>query len=178
MQIEYGTYTKPYIAVKPVSYTGHKYFKGAWRMTNAVHSWSWNGFEGTKAEVEVYGIGEYAELFVNGKKAGRKKLKKNNAIFKTTYQPGTLSAKVYKSDGSLWGEDSLQTAGNETHLRVWAETSTLKSDGQDLCYINIELTDDHGELKPAVDMAVTVKVEGEAAELAALGSASIMVPKK
>lgn len=34
MQIEYGTYTKPYIAVKPVSYTGHKYFKGAWRMTN------------------------------------------------------------------------------------------------------------------------------------------------
>lgn len=37
MQIEYGTYTRPYITVKPVSLTGHKYFKGAWRMTNAIH---------------------------------------------------------------------------------------------------------------------------------------------
>lgn len=171
MQIEYGTYTRPYIAVKPVSYTGHKYFKGAWRMTNAVSSWSWNGFEGTKAEVEVYGIGEYVELFVNGKSAGKKKLKKNKAIFKTAYQPGTLTAKVYKSDGTLWGEDSLQTAGNETRLRVWAEKTALKADGQDLCYINIELTDNDGELKPAADVAVHVKVEGEAAELAALGSA-------
>ena len=171
MQIEYGTYTRPYIAVKPVSYTGHTYFKGAWRMTNAIHSWSWNGFEGTKAEVEVYGIGKYAELFINGKSIGKKKLKKKKAIFKTAYQPGTLAAKVYKSDGTLWGEDSLQTAGNETRLRVWAEKTTLKADGQDLCYINIELTDNNGELKPAADITVHVKVEGEAAELAALGSA-------
>lgn len=171
MQIEYGTYTKPYIAVKPVSYTGHKYFKGAWRMTNAIHSWSWNGYEGTKAEVEVYGIGETAELFVNGKSVGKKKLKKNKAIFKTVYQPGTICAKVYKKDHSLWGEDSMQTAGNETRLKVWAEQPVIRADGQDLCFVNIELTDKNGELKPAKDLSVTVKVEGDSAALAALGSA-------
>lgn len=171
MQIEYGTYGKPYIAVKPVSYSGKKYFKGAWRMTNAIHSWSWHGFEGKKAEVEVYGIGAYAELFVNGKSIGKKKLKKNKAIFKTTYQPGTVSAKVFSAANRLWGEDSLHTAGKETRLKVWAEKDVLKADGQDLCYINIELTDKNGMLKPAKDMDIQVQVKGDAAILAALGSA-------
>lgn len=171
MQIEYGTYSKPYIAVKPVSYAGKKYFKGAWRMTNAIHSWSWHGFEGKKAEVEVYGIGAWAELFVNGRSVGKKKLKKNRAIFKTTYQPGNISAKVFNAGGSLWGEDSLHTAGTETQLKVWAEKNVLNADGQDLCYINIELTDKNGELKPAKDMDIQIQVDGDAAILAALGSA-------
>ncbi len=171
MQIEYGTYCKPYIAVKPVSLSGHKYFKGAWRMTNAIHSWSWNGFEGKKAEIEVYGIGEFAELFLNGRSLGRKALKKNKAIFKTTYQPGTLMVHVYGANGKLWGEDILRTAGAETQLKVWAERTEIAAGEQDLCYINIELTDGAGELKPAQDREVQVKVEGAAAALAALGSA-------
>lgn len=171
MQIEYGTYQKPYIAVKPVSLSGHKYFKGAWRMTNAVHSWSWNGFEGNKAEIEVYGIGAYAELFLNGKSLGRKSLKKNKAIFKTSYQPGTLQAKVYNADNRLWGEDTLRTSGTETQLKVWAEKTEMSAGEQDLCYINIELTDAEDNLKPAKDMDVQVRIEGSAATLAALGSA-------
>lgn len=171
MQIEFGTYTKPYLAVKPVSMTGHKYFKGAWRMTNAVHSWSWNGFEGTKAEVEVYGIGAYAELIVNGKSIGKKKLKKNKAIFKTVYTPGTICAKVYNADKTLWGEDQLTTAGNDTKLSVQAEKTVLRADTQDLCFINIELTDSNGELKPARDLDIRVQVEGNAVTLAGLGSA-------
>ena len=171
MQIEYGTYTRPYIAVKPVSMTGHKYFKGAWRMTNAIHSWSWNGFEGTKAEVEVYGLGQYAELYLDGKCIGKKKLKKNKAIFKTTYQPGTLTAKVYRADKTLWGEDTISTAGNETRLSVQVEKTVLCADGQDLCYLTISLTDAKGELKPAKDLDVQVKVEGDCVTLAGLGSA-------
>lgn len=171
MQIEYGTYTRAYIAVKPVSMTGHKYFKGAWRMTNAIHSWSWNGFEGTKAEVEVYGLGQYAELYLNGKCIGKKKLKKNKAIFKTTYQPGTLTAKVYRADKTLWGEDALTTAGNETRLSVQAEKTVLCADGQDLCYLNISLTDAKGKLKPAKDADIQVQVEGDCVTLAGLGSA-------
>lgn len=171
MQIEYGTYTSPYIAVKPVSLSGHKYFKGAWRMTNAVHSWSWNGFEGAKAEVEVYGIGAYAELFVNGKSVGKKKLKKNKAIFKTVYAPGSICAKVYNPDKTLWGEDRLCTAGAETQLTVEAEETVLRADGQDLCFLNICLTDAKGELKPAKDLDVWVQVDGDAVVLAGLGSA-------
>ena len=56
-------------------------------------------------------------------------------------------------------------------LAAKGEVSVFRRGHSDSRYVNIELTDDHGELKPAVDMAVTVKVEGEAAELAALGSA-------
>ncbi len=171
MQIEYGTYTRPYIAVKPVSLTGHKYFKGAWRMTNAIHSWSWNGFEGAKAEVEVYGLGQYAELYLNGKLIGKKKLKKNKAIFKTVYQPGTLTAKVYRADKTLWGEDALSTAGNKTQLSVKVDKTVLHADGQDLCYLTISLTDDKGELKPAKDLDIQVQVDGSCITLVGLGSA-------
>lgn len=37
--------------------------------------------------------------------------------------------------------------------------------------MNIELTDQNGELKPAKDLSVSVKVDGDGAELAAFGSA-------
>ena len=56
-------------------------------------------------------------------------------------------------------------------LAAKGQVSIFRRGHSDSRYVNIELTDDHGELKPAVDMTVTVKVEGEAAELAALGSA-------
>ena len=78
---------------------------------------------------------------------------------------------VYGANGKLWGEDILRTAGAETQLKVWAERTEIAAGEQDLCYINIELTDGAGELKPAQDREVQVKVEGAAAALAALGSA-------
>lgn len=56
-------------------------------------------------------------------------------------------------------------------LAAKGQVSIFRRGHSDSRYVNIELTEDHGELKPAVDMTVTVKVEGEAAELAALGSA-------
>lgn len=139
-------------------------------MTNVIHSWSWNGFEGTKAEVEVYGLGQYAELYLDGKCIGKKKLKKNKAIFKTTYRPGTLTAKVYRADKTLWGEDTLTTAENETRLSVQAEKTALCADGQDLCYLNISLTDATGKLKPAKDIDIQVQVEGDCITLAGLES--------
>ncbi len=170
MQIAYGLWKKPYLAVKPVSMAGKQYYHGAWRMTNALHSWSWQGYEGNKTEAEVYGLGDTAELFLNGKSLGKKKMKSNKAIFHVTYKPGTLTAKVYQN-GALWGEDTLVTATREVILRAKAERTEMQANGQDLCYIDIELTDSKGELQPGVEKMVTVSVEGEGAELAAVGSA-------
>ena len=39
----------PIIAVRPVKYTGEKHSPSAWKMTNAIESWSWRGYEGEKA---------------------------------------------------------------------------------------------------------------------------------
>lgn len=64
-----------------------------------------------------------------------------------------------------------RTIREVVELAPKGEVSVFRRGHSDSRYVNIELTEDHGELKPAVDMTVTVKVEGEAAELAALGSA-------
>ena len=45
---------RPVIAVRPVNHTGEKHSPSAWKMTNAIESWSWDGCEGKTAEVEVY----------------------------------------------------------------------------------------------------------------------------
>lgn len=44
-------------------------------------------------------------------------------------------------------------------LAAKGQVSIFRRGHSDSRYVNIELTEDHGELKPAVDMTVTVKVE-------------------
>ncbi len=171
MQIEYGTYTKPYISVRPVTYAGHKHTQGAWRMTDAVRSWSWQGCEGEMATVEVYADAAKAELFLNGKSCGKKALKAMRTKFKVKYCPGELAVNTYDKEGRLVGKDSLVTASNTTMLEVKTEKTKLKANGQDLAYLTISLTDEGGNIKPAADMRVTLKIDGEAVSLAGLGSA-------
>ena len=65
----------PYIAVCPVNHTGEKHSPSAWKMSNAIPSWSWRGCAGKPANVEVYARGRSVELLVNGKSVGRKELK-------------------------------------------------------------------------------------------------------
>ena len=43
----------PFIAVKPVYQRG-RHSPSAWKMTDAIESWSWKGCEGMKAVLEVY----------------------------------------------------------------------------------------------------------------------------
>lgn len=171
MQICNGTYKNAYIGVAPVNYVGKKYQRGGWRFNNYIHSWSWQGYEGVKTTVEVYGKGVKAELFLNGKSLGTKKIEKNIAKFSVKYAPGTLSAKVYDANGNVWGEDKLITSGNETVMNVSVDKKTLNANGQDLSYVFIEMQDANGTYKPCIDKDVTVTIEGDAVTLQGLGSA-------
>lgn len=54
MQIVWGLRKKPFIGVRPVNHAKEEPSKGAWQFTNAIDSWSWQGYEGKKATVEVY----------------------------------------------------------------------------------------------------------------------------
>ncbi len=167
--IVWGQYVKPYIAVRPLNHSGEEYTVGKWRLTDAIHSWSWNGCEGKEAEIEVYGNGDEIELFKDGISLGRKQFEDCRAFFKTEYSPGTLKAVMYK-DGKETETDMLTTAGAETVLNVEAEDTVIKSDG-DVTWLNISLTDKSGIVKPLEEKKITVSVTG-AAQLKGLGSAN------
>lgn len=170
MQICNGTYKNAYIGVAPVNYVGKKYQRGGWRLNNYIHSWSWQGCEGVKTTVEVYGKGVKAELFLDGKSLGKKTMKKNIATFAVKYRPGTLTAKVYDEKGNVWGEDKLVTSGNETIMNVSVDKKVLSANGQDLSYVFIEMQDKNGTYKPVVDKEVTVTIDGDAVTLQGFGS--------
>ena len=86
----------PYIAVCPVNHTGDRHSPSAWKMTNAMPSWSWTGCEGRKANVEVYARAARVELVLNGHTVGSKTLKNDClARFSIPYESGTLEAVSY-----------------------------------------------------------------------------------
>jgi beta-galactosidase len=114
------------------------------------------------------------ELFLNGKSLGKKPAgdrRDFKAVFKTTYQPGELTAVSYAKDRKEIGRTMLRTAGPALQLHAHSETAALKADGADLAYINIELADKDGIVKPLADRKVTVRVEG-AGSLLGFGSAA------
>jgi beta-galactosidase len=173
-QIVWGLRKEPFIAVQPVNHYGEKPSKSVWRGSNAIDSWTWNGYEGKGAVVEVYADGDKVELFLNGKSLGEKPAGDHHnfkAVFKTTYQPGELTAVSYAKDGKEIGYTTLKTASQHLHLHVHPEVSKLRADGADLAYVNIMLADENGIVKPLVDRKVTVHVEG-AGLLMGFGSAN------
>ena len=158
----------PYIAVCPVNHTGDRHSPSAWKMTNAMPSWSWTGCEGRKANVEVYARAARVELVLNGHTVGSKTLKKDClARFSIPYESGTLEAVSYDAADHEIGRCKLQSAGGTTRLTLDAEEPTVKPGH--LCYIRLRYTDENGITKPLVRGNIQVQVRG--GTLVGLGSA-------
>lgn len=158
----------PYIAVCPVNHTGDRHSPSAWKMTNAMPSWSWTGCEERKANVEVYARAARVELVLNGHTVGSKTLKNDClARFSIPYESGTLEAVSYDAADHEMGRCKLQSAGGTTRLTLDAEEPTVKPGH--LCYIRLRYTDENGITKPLARGSIQVQVRG--GTLVGLGSA-------
>ena len=158
----------PVIAVQPVNHTGEKHSPSAWKMTNALESWSFRGCEGYRAEIEVYARAASVELLINGKSVGKKVLKNTcRTHFHTAYENGEIMAISYDHSGKEIARSSLMTAGEETVLKATPD-QTETAQGR-LCFIRLKYTDLNGVIKPLERHRVRVTVTG--GQLMALGSA-------
>ena len=162
----------PYIAVRPVNHAGEKHSPAAWKMTNAMDSWSWRGCEGRRALVEVYARAEKVALLLNGRRVGVKRMK-NTCLchFRIPYENGELTAISYDGAGQELGRRSLVTAGEETVLAIEAET---QPEAGRLCWIRLRYTDHGGVTKPMERNRIQVEVRG--GRLMGLGSACPYYP--
>ena len=158
----------PYIAVCPVNHTGDRHSPSAWKMTNAMPSWSWTGCEGKKASIEVYARAARVELWLNGRIVGRKALKNDClAKFSVPYEPGRLEAVSYNAQGCELGRCTLTTAGQQTQITAGPEQSSVQAGH--LCYIRLRYTDETGITKPLARGNIKVEVDG--GTLVGLGNA-------
>lgn len=155
----------PLMAVRPLHMKG-KPSPSAWKMSDALNSWTFPGCEGETAEVEVYTRDTVVRLFVNDKQVGAKRAKNGRVTFKTPYHPGVITAKTYNRQGHKVGEISLHTAGDETQISLLPET---KAYANRLLYVPIKYTDAQGLDKPTERGRIHVQVEG--GKLVALGHA-------
>lgn len=158
----------PRIAVCPVNHTTDKHSPSAWKMSNALESWSWEGCDGMPADVEVYARADSVSLYTNGRFIEKKKLGKDCvARFRCKYRKGKVEAVSYDAHGKEIGRCVLRSAGPETHLRALAEQPAVKSGS--LAFVRLKYTDGAGITKPLC--RGTLKVEVSGGKLLGFGSA-------
>ena len=147
------------MGVVPVDHTDSPHSPSAWKMSNALESWSWNGCEGRAAKVEVYARAHHVSLYVNGKCVGTNEMKKNCiTTFRTTYEPGELKAVSFNAEDKKIAECVLHTAGDETMLTLEPEQTSVKEN--DLLYVRMKYTDNEGTVKPLARGEIRVKAQG------------------
>ena len=138
--------------------------------------WNWAGREGETTPVFVYTSYPSAELFVNGVSQGIRSfatsdgstpclgesaMKRFRLMWNdVTYQPGEIRVVAYDSVGNKADEKVVRTAGKASAIRLTPDRTTLKADGEDICFVNVSLVDKEGNPVPTDNRLVKVKVRG------------------
>ena len=158
-------------------------YRSQWNKADAtlhmLPHWNWEGREGETTPVFVYTSYPCAELFVNGVSQGRrtfaepdgqtpclgeKAMKRFRLMWDDVeYQPGELKVVAYNNEGQAVAEKTIRTAGKASAIRLTPDKNVLKADGEDLCFINVSLTDKDGNPVPCDSRLVKVKVSGAGA---------------
>lgn len=141
-------------------------YQARWRpdlpMAHILPHWNWAERIGQITPVHVYTSGDEAELFLNGKSLGRKKLGQFQYRFRwddVVYQPGELKVITYKN-GKVWAEDVVKTTDSPSQILMKADRSLIKADGQDLSFITVTIADKNGSMVPRSKNRINFEISG------------------
>ena len=169
-----------YMAVRePDGYHG-KIHLTAWSVWPTWESWNWFGnrdpkgaivssWEGKPIDVEVYTKASEVKLYLNDEFIGTKAVSRDTeykAVFTVPYEPGKLRAEAGGKSVTL------STAGEPARLRLSADRQIITADGQDLCYITVEVVDREGNVCPDAAIPCEAVVKGQG-QLLAFASADL-----
>jgi beta-galactosidase len=120
---------------------------------------TWTKGQGVK--VMVYTNADSVELFLNGTSQGSKTMTATTGHLQWSvpFATGTLQAKATKG-GAVVAMDTVQTAGAAAKLAVSADRSSIKADGRDLVYVEVDVGDAQGILVPKATNTIAVSVTG------------------
>jgi beta-galactosidase len=92
------------------------------------------------------------------------------AVWQVPYQPGILKA-VGVTGKKQVNTSELKTAGDPVQIKLTADRSKIKADGQDLSYITVELADSNGIRNHKAENLVSFDIEGPGS-IVAVGNAN------
>lgn len=120
--------------------------------------WNWN--IGENVRVMAHTNCSEAELFLNGKSMGRKKVHKYDmADWEIEFEPGTLSMIGYR-DGQEVCCDKIKTAGKAVRLIAKPHRDFIYSGCYDAVAVNVYAVDCDGVPIPDADMLVEFETDG------------------
>jgi beta-galactosidase len=141
-------------------------YQSHWRpdlpLAHILPHWNWPERIGGITPVHVFTSGDEAELFLNGKSLGRKKKGEYEYRLRwddVRYEPGKLKVIAYKN-GRKWAEDTVETTGKATRLLADTDRETIRSDGKDLAFITVQVTDNKKRLVPFSDNLIGFSIDG------------------
>lgn len=167
-QIVFGERRDPYIAVDYPWNCGKTLIHGMWETFSACSGWSWDGWEGKPVRVNVFGAGDSFRLLLNGREAGSGELKEFKGYADIPYEPGELTA-VTLADGKETGRFTIRSAEGPVHLELKPDRTEIRADDTDLCYVEILLKAENGEVSHMTEKLIRAAITG-CGELLALGT--------
>jgi beta-galactosidase len=155
-------YRKSLWTTEPVMYIGAsiKTDRPGRRGYRAEPHWNWTA--GDSLRVTGFTNAEEAELFLNGKSLGRKRLAESGQkvlSWELLYQPGELSVKGY-AKGAEVSSAILRTASAPVAISATIDRSSLPADKNAVAHVTIQVVDENGLPVYAAENELEIKIEG------------------
>jgi len=138
-------------------------YQSEWTKKNVLHLFPhWNWKEGHNVDVwAYYNNADEVELFLNGKSVGVRSKKGDDlhVMWRIPFHAGTLKA-ISRKDGKTVLERTIKTAGPPAALKLSADRTTIKADGNDLSFVTVDITDANGVLSPNANNEIQFSLKG------------------
>ncbi|MGY5356161.1 glycoside hydrolase family 2 TIM barrel-domain containing protein [Wenyingzhuangia sp. IMCC45467] len=133
-----------------------------WGWSEETLSWTFPDMIGKEMKINVYSRAPKVLLYLNDKLIGEQITNSQyKAQFKVNYKEGVLKA-VAVENGKEIATTVLKTIGEPSALKLTADKTVLKANGQSLSYVLVELVDDQGNVVVDDFRQISVKSQGVA----------------
>jgi beta-galactosidase len=138
-------------------------YQSEWTKKDVLHIFPhWNWKTGQTVDVwAYYNNADEVELFVNGKSVGKRAKKGDDlhVMWRIPFEAGSLKA-VSRKNGKMVLEKEIKTAGDPSRLKVTADRTTIKADGNDLSFVTVDILDAGGILVPNANNEIHFSLKG------------------
>jgi hypothetical protein len=126
-------------------------------MVHVLPHWNWSS--GKTVEVWAYSNCDTVELFLNGVSQGVKNVGSSTHLaWNVAWKEGTLQVKGTKGGTVVY--DQVTTAGSAAKVQLKPDRKSITADGNDLVYIETDITDNNGVIVPTAENKVDFSISG------------------
>ncbi|MDR1278254.1 MAG: DUF4982 domain-containing protein [Treponema sp.] len=139
------------------------YVRGRWSFPKVASHLNFDHFRHETVTAVVFTNCDEAELWINGKKFGRRKPGDfENGIIEWTfeYAPGEMKIIGYR-DGNVACSQTLKTAGAPRRILLQPDKKVLAAGGTDIVHVELTITDDKGIPCPNEEALVEFALSGD-----------------